>query len=115
MMARLARVMPKTAGTVGREPSTLLPWSSLSVGTAMGGSSEYTQVMLDVSRSLRPFLTAPARGQTEVFLSGATRILCVSRCSAAPMEENVGMPVSDALLSRDTLHLTVSMASTRMS
>ena len=31
------------------------------------------------------------------------------------MEENVTMPVSDALLRRDTLHLTVSMASTSTS
>lgn len=40
MIASLARVMPNTAGTVGREPRTLLPWSSLSVGTTTGGSTE---------------------------------------------------------------------------
>lgn len=71
--------------------------------------------MLEVSRPLRPFLTAAARGQTEVFPSGATRIFWVSMWSAAPMDENTGMPVSVALLSRDILHLTVSIASTRMS
>ena len=71
--------------------------------------------MLDVSRSLRPFLTAAASGHTDVFVSGATRTFWVSRCRAAPMDENVGMPVSEAFLRRVILHLTVSIASTSTS
>lgn len=40
LMASLAKVMPKTPGTVGNDPRTLFPWSSLSDGFATGGSTE---------------------------------------------------------------------------
>lgn len=113
-MTSLARVIPNTAGTVGRDPRTLLPWSSLSPGLTRGGSSEYTHVMLDVSTSLSLDLTAAARGHTLVLRSGATRIIWVSMWSAAPMEENVGIPIPAAALRSPTLCWTVSIASTRM-
>ena len=71
-MTRFARVIPNTAGTVGRDPRTLFPWASLSFGLAMGGSSENTAVMLEVSCPLRPFLTMAAMGHVWVFVTGAT-------------------------------------------
>ena len=49
MMASLARVMPKMAGKVGSDPRTDLPCSSLPPSASMGGCSEYTQVIMDVS------------------------------------------------------------------
>ncbi len=113
--ASLARVIPKMAGIVGMDPSTLFPCSSRPSWASMGFSSEYTHVISEASNPLSPDLTADATGQTLDFMTGAIRTAPASRWRAAPIEENVLIRASHAALRRHTFILTVSMASIRTS
>ena len=75
----------------------------------------YTHVIIDASKPLMPFLTAAATGQTLVSERRPMRTVSTLIWRAAPMDENVLMPFSEAARSSMTLHLTVSMASIRTS